>query len=246
MKILPIAILFSLLLLSCTKETIKPGLPADELFEISKNAFEKKKYGRAIDGFKKLVFEHPGSELIDKAQFYLAESYLNARDYENAVVEYRFLIQNFPESPYLDDAHYKLGLTYYKASPAYYLDQKRTEDALKIIDRFIIRFPESGWIDDAKKLKAKCLDKLSKKELENGKLYYKLGHFESAEIYLNDLLESYPSSSYVDETRFTLALCYRKLGREEEAKEIFKELSEEEGQFTEKAEKELEKISKPR
>ncbi|TES90260.1 MAG: outer membrane protein assembly factor BamD [Candidatus Cloacimonadota bacterium] len=243
-KIKIFAIVLCLFVLNCSKKTIKLKLPTEELFRISKEYFDEKKYGRAIEGFKKLVFEHPGSELIDEAQFYLAESYFNTKDYENAIVEYRFTIENFQESPFLDDASYKLGLTYYKTSPKYYLDQKRTEEALKIINKFTVRFPESEWIGEAKTIQEKCFDKLSKKELENGKLYYKLGHFESAEIYLFDLLENYPSSSYKDEARFTLALCYKKLGRKIEAEEIFEDLSKKRGKFTRKAKKELEKIAK--
>jgi outer membrane protein assembly factor BamD len=229
---------------SCSKETIKKGLPADELFTLSMEAFEAKKYGKAIDGFKRLVFEYPGSELIDDAQFYLGESYFYSRDYDNAAVEYKFLMQGFPESPFLDDANFKLGLTYFRASPPYYLDQRRTQEALRVIERFMVRFPESELYEEAQNVKEQCLTKLSRKELENGKLYYKLGHYESAEIYLLDLVESYPTSSYVEESRFTLALCYVKLGRDDEAKEILTELSENGGDFSERAEQELEKISK--
>jgi len=236
--------ILSLFLLNCTKESIKPGMPAEDVFNVSKRAYEKKDYNRAIEGFKKLVFEHPGSELIARAQFYLAESYVNTRDYEDAIIEYRFLIDNFPESPLLDDASFKLGLAYYKSSPSYYLEQKRTEEALRTIERFISFFPESEWVGEAKKVERECLNKLSKKELENGKLYYKLGNFESAEIYLKDLLEVYPTSSNIQEARFTLALCYKKLDRGEEAKDILEELVSEEGVFSEKARKELELLVK--
>jgi len=243
-KIRVLSLLITLLLLNCTKETIRQGLPSDELFKLSKEYYDRKKYGTAIDGFKRLIFEHPGSEYIDDAQFYLGDSYLQTHDYENAAVEFRFCIQNFPESPYLDDAHYKLGVTYYKASPAYYLDQRRTHEAVKVIDRFITRFPESELIEEAKGIKEKCFDKLSKKGLENGKLYCKSGHYKSAKIYFDDIIEQYPSSSHIEEARFMLALCYIKLGREEEAKEIFEELAASSGTFSKKAEKELTKLNK--
>lgn len=217
-------------------------MPTEDLFKVLKDAFDNKKYGRAIDGFKKLVFEHPGSEYVDEAQFFLAESYLNTKDYENAVVEYRFLIENFPESPYLDDASYKLGFSYFAASPPYYLEQIKTEDALKIVERFIVQFPESEWIGDARKVEKECLDKLSRKELENGKLYFKLERFKSAEIYFLDILESYPSSRYIDEAKYTLALCYQRQSKNEEAKSLLQELLDTKGTFAEKAKKEIGKI----
>ncbi|OQX55040.1 MAG: hypothetical protein B5M53_04830 [Candidatus Cloacimonas sp. 4484_209] len=225
--------------LGCAREAIKPDLTVDELFSKSMEEFNKKKYNLAIDGFKRLVFQHPGSELIDKAQFYLAESYLNSKDYDDAIVEYRFLIENFPESPFLDDASYKIGLCYYLASPPYYLDQNKTEAALKVLNSFIKHFPESEWIEKAQEIKQKCLDKLSKKELETGKLYYKLGHFKSAEIYLNNLLDVYPTSSYVDESKYTLALCYEKQGRVDEAKVLLTELMDGKGKFSIQAKKRL-------
>ncbi len=238
-----IAILL-ILFIACSKETIKKGLPAEELYRASMEALENKKYGKAIEGFKRLVFEHPGSERIDDAQFYLGEAYFASGDYENAVVEYRFLIQGFPESPWIDDATYKLGLTYFKASPAYYLDQRRTQEALRIIERFLDNFPESDLRDEAASVKNDCENKLSRKELENGRLYYKLGHYGSAELYLLDMLSTYPESSHADESRYMLGLCYVKLGREEEAKEIFGELSKDGNAFSAKAEQELDKLNK--
>lgn len=231
-----------LILSGCTKKAIIYDMPTEDLFKISKDAFDNKKYGPAIDGFKKLVFEHPGSEYIDEAQFFLAESYLNTKDYENAVVEYRFLIENFPESPYLDDASYRLGFAYFAASPPYYLEQTKTEDALKIIKKFVVQFPESEWIGEARKVEKKCFDKLSRKELENGKLYFKLGRFNSAEIYFLDILKSYPSSHYIDETKYTLALCYQKQSKNEEAKSLLQELLDTKGRFAEKAKKQLGKL----
>lgn len=246
MKVKITVILFLVFFVSCTKETIRFDIPTREIYNASMEAFENRKYNLAIEGFKRLVFEHPGSELIDESQFYLAESYLNIEDYGNAIVEFRFLIDNFPESPYLDDASFKLGLTYYRSSPPYYLEQGTTEDALKVIDRFIVHFPESEWVDEARKVREKCLDKLSRKELENGKLYYKLGHNKSAEIYLNNMLDTYPSSSYIDEAKFTLGLCYKQLDRKEEAEQIFKQLKEKRGPFSEKADKEFEELNKSR
>jgi outer membrane protein assembly factor BamD len=237
-----VVVLFSLLVLTCTKESIKKGMTAQDLYRFSKDAFDEKKYGLASEGFKRLIFEHPGSELIDDAQFYLGESYLLSRDYEDAIVEFRFLIHNFPESPYVDDAHYKLGLTYFESSPPFYLEQTRTENGLEVLERFLLRYPESEWYEEADSIKQECLDKLAKKEFENGKLYYRMGRFESAEIYFADLLENYPSSVFVEETKFTLGLCYAELERDDEAVEIFKELVEDEGAFSEKAQRELEKL----
>jgi outer membrane protein assembly factor BamD len=236
--------IFLLFLLGCTKETIRLGMSAKEIFSLSKEAYEERNYDLAVDGFKKLVFEFPGSELIDESQFFLAESYLGRGDYEDAIIEYRFLIDNFPESPYVDDGNYKLGYAYFKTSPPYYLDQKRTRDALNIINSFIISFPESKNVEEAKEIRSKCLDRLARKELENGRLYLKLGHMESAEIYLKVLLENYSSSIYVEEARFLLAICYKKLDRKEEARMILGELIEENGEYSYKASKELEDIAK--
>lgn len=231
-------------LLGCTKQTIKLGMSAREIYHLSKEAFEQENYDLAVDGFKKLVFEFPGSELIDESQFFLAESYLGRGDYEDAIVEYRFLMDNFPESPYVDDGNYKLGLAYFKTSPPYYLEQRRTKDALNIINGFIISFPESKYVEKAKEIRNKCLDRLARKELQNGRLYLKLGHMESAEIYLKYLLENYSSSIYVEEARFLLGVCYKKLDRKEEAKTILARLVEEDGDYSLKARKELEDIAK--
>jgi len=202
-----LAVLILLILLGCAHEKVTIILDAKDEFRIAKENFDKKRYGKAAEGFKRLIFNHPGSEYVEEAQYWLAKSYFLGHDYTEAEQEYEFLLKSFPESRFADDAYFELALIYYKESPPYYLDQSLTKKALNYFESFLAKYPESVWVEKAKEYRAKCIDKLVRKEIATAKLYMKLGHKKSAIIHLEDILKEYPANSYLDEINRLLQIC---------------------------------------
>jgi outer membrane protein assembly factor BamD len=198
---------FNLLGVGCASKEVVIHLDAKDEFRFAKENFDKKKYGRAAEGFKRLIFNHPGSEYVEEAQYLLGKSYFLKRAYPEAAQEYEFLLKSFPESRFADDAHFELALIYYKQSPKSYRDQSITKNALNYFEDFLTQYPESDRVEEAKEYRTKCIDKLVKKEFATAKLYMKLGHRKSAIIYLEDILKKYPSNSYLEEINRLLEIC---------------------------------------
>jgi len=198
---------FDFLGLGCAHEKVIINLDVKDEFRLAKENFDKKKYGKAAEGFKRLIFNHPGSGYVEEAEYWLAKSYFLKRDYLEAEQEYEFLLKSFPESRFADDAHFELALIYYKQSPPYRLDQSLTKKALNYFEDFLTKYPESVWVEEAKEYRTKCIDKLVKKEIAAAKFYMKLGHRKSALIHLKDILQKYPSNSYLDEVNRLLRIC---------------------------------------
>jgi outer membrane protein assembly factor BamD len=201
-KLLPIRNLFLIAFLTafvgCSHhKDIK--LTAEERYEVATKYFNENKYDKAIENFKKLIFEWPGSELVEKSQYFLAKSCLEAKKYEEAETEYDFFIRNFPQSMFIMRAEFELALVYYKESPPYWLDQAMTRNALASFENFILKHPDTELAKEAEKYRTKCIDKLARKDLETAKLYLKLGRPESAKIYLKDIQQRYPETSLMDE-----------------------------------------------
>ena len=114
----------------CSSSKEVANLSAEDRFEIGKEKFDKKKYLDAVEDFKYILIQYPGSAVADDAQFYLAESYYNKGEYLLAASEYENLIRGYPSSEYVPMSRYKLGLCYYNLSPKSQLDQTYTYKAI--------------------------------------------------------------------------------------------------------------------
>ena len=124
-----ILVIFSslaLLTFSCSRSKIKPNATLEERMEEGMRLFEKGNYYDAKTQFRIVTLSHSGSLIADKAQFHYAECHFNMKEYILSGSEYERLIKVYPNSEYVDDAKYKLGLSYFKLSPKYALDQEYT------------------------------------------------------------------------------------------------------------------------
>jgi len=217
-------------------------LDAEDQFKIAKEAFDRRKYQDAVEEFKRVLFEHPGSGYVDDAQFYLAESYRLMEDFSEAISEYQFLIRNFPESPYVEDAQFQRGVAHWRLSPPYYLDQTDTEEAIGVFEEFKKKYPDSKLLPEVENSLFLAQEKLARKSLENGGHYRKRKEFSSAIIYLKFLLAEFPDSKFRREATFLLAECYEGTGRKEEALASYRELLVGEDEYVTKAKERIEKL----
>lgn len=202
-------------LVSCASKEQLVRLDAEDQFAVAKRDFDKGKYSRAADGFRRLTFEHPGSARVDEAQFRLAMCYYKMKDYTQAEAEFRHLAVNYPDSPFADDAFFYTGMTHYRQMPAYYHDQSETHKAIDSFSRFLVRYPESEFSSMAKERIRECRDRLAHKELENGKLYLKLGVYESAVLYFQLVVLEYPDTRWSEEAKRLLNKWQDKIGSSE-------------------------------
>jgi outer membrane protein assembly factor BamD len=186
----------------------------EALFGRAKEHFERRKYIDAMEGFKEVIYNHPGTRLAAEATFYLGECYFRTKDYQAAVDEYTRLLDDYPTSPFADDAQYMIANGYFRQSPHWALDQKETGDRAKAATgRFFERFPESPLAQDVRQLQDRIDEKLAHKEFEAGRVYYKMKNPKSARIYFNYVLEKYPETSWAQKARDFLA----RLDREQPA-----------------------------
>lgn len=193
-------IIFSVVfsLLGCLSSRELSNLSAEDRFEIGKAKFDKKKYLDAIEDFKYILLQYPGSTVADDAQFYLAECYYNRGEYLLASSEYDNLIQNYPSSEYVLMARYKIGLCYYNLSPKSQLDQTYTYKAIDALQGFIEYHPTSDLVPDAERKIHELINKLAKRDYETGLFYMRQEFYKAAMIYFDSIIERYPDSDYLE------------------------------------------------
>ncbi|MCI0448910.1 MAG: outer membrane protein assembly factor BamD [Chlorobi bacterium] len=180
-----------------------PSINTDDpqkAFEIAKRKFDRGDYVDAIEDFSFMKIRFPGTEISDKVQFYLAESYFRQKEYLLSAYEYDNLLRNFPLSQLYPDAKFKLGLSYYELSPKYPLDQGYTQDALNELLVFLELYPEDKNAPEAEKKIKELRNKLAYKNFRTGEIYLKNDNNKAAALYFQSVYEDYIDSDWADDS----------------------------------------------
>ncbi len=195
------------------------GLSAEQMFERGERELEEGNWSTAALIFERFAFEHPTHPLAERARFGLGKAYFGKGEYLTASTEFLRLVQDFPTGELADDARFMVCRAYEELSPAIPLDQEYTRGAVEHCDALAEFYPGSEYADSARATRDRLLDKLARKDLYSADFYYKAKAYDSAIVYLEALLETYPRSSVVPTALLRLVQIYEELGYEDELNE---------------------------
>ena len=212
------------LTISCGSHVAREQMNAFEAFRQAMDEFHRGKYLNAVDQLTLVTFNYSGSSIVDSAQYYLAESHFMMKEYILAAAEFERLVSHFPSSPLVDDARYKIGLCYFKLSPKYALDQEYTYKAIEEYQRFTEDYPQSSLVPEVLESIFQARTKLAKKTFKSGKLYFRMKDYQSAIIYMNEVLDYYYDTNFAPPAMLLKGESLSKLEREDEARQVFDKL----------------------
>ena len=190
---------------------------AQSYYDEATGELAKKHYLKASELFQRIVVNFPGSNLVDDAQFYIAEAKFRSKEYTEAIFEYQRLIDDYPSSPFAETSHYQIALCYAVQSNHTFLDQTDTKKAISELQRFIEDYPASKLTPEAQKVSMKLRGKLAEKEIDIAENYMNWGHPESARIYYQRVLDLYSDTPWAEHARLGLALVKVQKGEVEAA-----------------------------
>jgi len=222
-KLVILLLLIVALFSACAHQKIKSNATLDERMAYGMKLFEKGKYFDAKTQFRVITLSHSGNLDAAKAQFYLGECHFNMKEYILAASEYERLIKVYPGSEWVDDAKHKLGLSYYKLSPKYSLDQAYTLKAITEFQEFLEDYPDSPLNGEVEKDLVAARNKLARKVYESAEIYRKMTYYNSAIIYYNKVLEEYYDTPFAAEALFWIGECDRRMHKHNNALEAFSE-----------------------
>jgi outer membrane protein assembly factor BamD len=191
-----------ILLWGCAGTKPQPDWTADQYYSYAKKKFDDGNYYEAVNEFTVVVLRFAGSGVADSAQFFLAESHYNMKEYLIAAVEFEKLINDMGRSSLVPMAQYKLAECYYELSPRAPLDQQYTRKAIREYQYFIEENPTHELKSDAEKKIMELRNKLAKKEYGNAETYRKIREFRSAIIYYDQVLEQYYDTEWADKALY--------------------------------------------
>lgn len=100
-----------------------PGGSDRDNYQAAFELLKEERYDMAATAFSQYLVTFPDSELADNAQYWLAESYYAANEFEQALESFQAVISGYPQSRKVPDALLKIGYCNYSLQR---WDQART------------------------------------------------------------------------------------------------------------------------
>jgi outer membrane protein assembly factor BamD len=221
-----LALILGLLILAviagCGGKLSLSNLGPTELFDRGLEKYNDNEFLDAIQYFQTIVYNHPGEAIVDKAQYYMGLAYFGNKDYIVAQVEFNRLVMNYPSSPYFVNALFMRAVSFYESTPRHYgLDQSDLEVAIRQLEDFIIDYPESELIDQAREILAEARARMARKYYEAAKVYNHIRAYGAAKIYLQKVIDDYTDSKWAVRAAFDLGKTEFKQGNFDEAARRF-------------------------
>lgn len=156
---------------------------------------------RAVEIFKKVVENAPYGKHAEDAQFKLGEALKRSERYEEAVQAYHKLVEDYPNSKYATKAMYEEAYCAYRASlrPAY--DASATDSAIKTFEKFTDKNKDTNLAQEADKTMKRLKDNVAEKSFKAAEFYESQGKKEAAIIYYQDVIDTYPDSSFIGKAK---------------------------------------------
>jgi outer membrane protein assembly factor BamD len=214
--------------------------PDKFLYGRGTESLEKKRWMTAREYFRRIIDSYPQSDLRPDAKLGVGDSYLGEGTTESlllAVNEYREFLTFYPTNPRADYAQYKLGMTYFKQMRGPQRDQTETREAVRELQTFVERYPNSQLRPEAEAKLREARDRVSTSEYQIGVFYYKQRWYPGAIDRLRALMKSDPGFTYRDGLYYYLAESLVKVRLDAEALPLYDKLLAEftESEFLEKA-----------
>jgi outer membrane protein assembly factor BamD len=130
--------------------------------------------------------------------FYYMKNYLEASYY------FKNFVELFPNSKNAEECEFMHGVSLFKYSPKFSLDQTNTVKALETLQSFINTHPKSEKLTEANNFVDQCRIKLEYKEADAAQLYFNIGQFKAASIAYKSVLHNYPESNAGDFYQFMI------------------------------------------
>jgi len=207
MKNIYLIIIFSLFLSSgCTWHAPKEK-SAMELTAIGMEAFEKKKYLKAINSFEKLRDWYPFSKYAILAELKIADSHFYLKEYDEAVLAYNEFENLHPRNEAIPYIINQIGLSYVNQIDTTDRDQTSAKKGEAEFKRLLKQFSESEYSLNAKEHIKKCRESLAGHDLYIGLFYFKTKHYKAALYRFMGIAKEYPELEVSKEALNYIPLC---------------------------------------
>lgn len=216
---------------ACGKKpaALPPGsAEADKfLFERGQEAVKDEKWVNAREYFRNIVDNYPQSPYRPDAKLALGDTYLSQGGTENLLLaanEFREFQTFYPTHARADYAQLQLARSYTRQMLAPERDQSATRDAIKEIEVFLQRYPNSALMPEARALEREAKDRLSTAGYRVGFFYFRQRWYPGAIDRFREVLANDPEYTRRDAVYYHLAEALYRTDKKAEALPYYERL----------------------
>lgn len=169
--------------------------------------YQNNKFSKAAQLFESLTVLTSGTARDDTVQFYWGLSNYRNKDFYTAESNFASFITNFPRSPFAPDAEFYRLDCLYRATYRYELDQTPTRSCMAAIMEYEREHPDDAvHLEACAQMRHDLQDRLDRKELEAGRLYYRMEDYLSAQVKLRNVLKNNADNFYREDVLYYTAM----------------------------------------
>jgi len=188
---------------------------------------QQRKWDNAVLIFEKLTLDLPARDtLLPLSHFHLAEAYAGRGEHLLSAQSYYRLAESFATDTLADDAVYRAGREYQALWRSPLLDSQYGGEAAATYELLLGLYPDSEWRDSATRQMAVLQDWFASKDYENGLHYMRRKAYDSAIIYLRDVVEKFPNSARSRDALLRLAEAYAAIRYADDKADVCRTLKE--------------------
>lgn len=194
-------------------EKIRISNDAERMYTKGLEYYENEEYDKAQILLEQSIASYRGKQEAEELFFKYAYTHFHLNQYILSAHYFKNFANTFINSEKREEAEFMAAYSNVKNSPNYKLDQKYTTNAIEGLQQFVNTYPSSERVDQCNDLIDELRAKLEKKTLEEGKLYYDLREYQSADQSFLNLLREFPETQNGEEVRFMLVQSAYNLAR---------------------------------
>ena len=196
-------------------------------------------YAEALKYFQFVRSKSPFSKYAVLAELAVADTQFARGNYTEAADSYKQFMRLHPTNDKVTDGYsaFRLGECAYKdmpddvwlLPPSYEKDQSAVGDALRELDDFVKKYPDSPYIKQAQPLRREALKRLVDHEVYVARFYLDRDHPKAAAMRIEGAIRRYPGSGREPELLLTLGQTYLHMGEPARARDTFERVVHEFG-----------------
>lgn len=182
-----------------------------ELALEGRERLNRKDYRGALESFQKLKDWYPFSKYAILAELKIGDAHYFRKEYEDAILAYEEFENLHPRNEAIPYVIYQIGMCYFKRLRSIDRDQTMAQNALKVFQKLIRKYPDTIYARKAQNHINICIKNLAEHEFYVGVFYYKSKHYKAALERFKTVVCEYPDTGVHHKALRYIALCKLKL-----------------------------------
>jgi|TARA_X000000950_G_scaffold289436_1_gene413458 outer membrane protein assembly factor BamD len=220
-----------MILMSCASTESDEAEPAEViLYRMAQDRMNAQNFMGAVESLARIERFYPFGVYAEQARADLIYAHYMTGDYDQAYAASEKFIRLYPRNTNIDYAYFMKGMTGYYADDGLLgnlfslsLAKRDISGAMQSyadLTEFLIRYPESEYIDSARERLIFLRNLIASSELDGADYYMKRGAYLAALNRANYVLKNIPNSTETERALDIMRRSFIELGYEEYAEKI--------------------------